>query len=246
MIFQELMELCNGNYIETAGTTAKNQCVDLANAYIRSVLKLPIIEFTNAKDFPSKGGDDYVWIPNTPTGVPEEGDLVIWSGTYGHIAIFIGGDASRFISFDENYPTGSPCHPQEHTYTNVLGWMRPKNKPQSEQNVIDELRADRDKNWNLYQGALNKQMELEGTVESKQRTIDTLTKENDTLKDRYSEALDQHTADLGVIQGLKTDVTTLTDKNTKLAEKLNTCQSAGSEQPIFIGWRKILYDLLLK
>lgn len=127
MTFSELMGILNGEYKETAGTDAKNQCVDLANAYIKYVLGLPIIEWTNAVDFPSKARDNYDYILNTPAGVPKEGDLVIWGGTYGHIAIFIEGNSNRFTSFDENYPTGSPCHVQEHTYYRILGWLRPKN-----------------------------------------------------------------------------------------------------------------------
>ena len=133
MTFTELMSLLNGNYVEVAGTTAKNQCVDLANAYIKYVLGLPIIEYTNAIDYPSKVGDNYDYILNTPTGVPKEGDLVIWGGNqWGHIAIFIEGNANRFTSFDENFPTGSPCHVQEHTYFTppVLGWLHPKRVPE--------------------------------------------------------------------------------------------------------------------
>ena len=72
------MGILNGEYKETAGTDAKNQCVDLANAYIRYVLGLPVIEWTNAVDFPSKAGDNYKYILNSPDGVPQEGDLVIW------------------------------------------------------------------------------------------------------------------------------------------------------------------------
>jgi hypothetical protein len=133
MTFQELLEVYNGQYIEISGTNAKNQCVDLANSYIKYVLRLPPIEFTNAVDFPSKAGDNYDYFLNSPTGVPKEGDLVIWGGNqYGHIAIFIEGNANRFTSFDENFPTGSPCHVQEHNYINppVLGWLHPKRVPE--------------------------------------------------------------------------------------------------------------------
>lgn len=119
-----------GKYCEVAGSAdAKNQCVDLANAYIRDVLGLPIIEWTNAVDFPSKAGDKYDFIANTPTGVPQQGDIIIWKPSPGHIAIFIEGDANKFRSFDQNFPTGSPCHIQEHTYQNVVGWLRAKNPP---------------------------------------------------------------------------------------------------------------------
>src|SRR3990167_1456877 len=144
MNLTEFMGLLNGEYKETAGTTAKNQCVDLANAYIRYVLRLPIIEWTNAVDFPSKASDNYEYILNTPNGIPQEGDLVIWGGNqYGHIAIFIEGDTNTFRSFDENYPTGSPCHVQEHNYDSpkVLGWLRVKSAiitPPTTQELTDQ------------------------------------------------------------------------------------------------------------
>jgi len=126
MTIQEFFNKWTGEYCEVAGSSAKNQCVDLVNAYIRDVLGLPIIEWTNAVDFPSKVGDKYDYILNTPTNIPEKGDIVVWSGKIGHIAIFIEGNANRFKSFDQNYPTGSPCHAQEHTYANILGWLRRK------------------------------------------------------------------------------------------------------------------------
>ncbi|MDO8554364.1 MAG: CHAP domain-containing protein [Candidatus Micrarchaeota archaeon] len=146
MTRQEFFEINNGRYLEIAGTSALNQCTDNANAYIRYVLRLPIIEWTNAVDFPSKvSDDDYKWIPNSATNVPEEGDLVIWGmNQYGHIAVFIEGDANTFRSFDENYPTGSPCHVQEHNYDYVNGWLHPKassasNPPQPQQPVPTNL-----------------------------------------------------------------------------------------------------------
>lgn len=128
MTFTEFLQLLNGNYLEVAGSpNAKNQCVDLANAYIRSVLKQQIIEWTDAVDFPSKADRNiYDFIENTPSGVPQEGDIVVWKPTPGHIAIFIEGNSKRFTSFDQNFPTGSPCHVQEHTYQNVVGWLRYK------------------------------------------------------------------------------------------------------------------------
>lgn len=126
MTFTEFLSKYNGKYVEAGGSAnALNQCVDLANQYIEEVLGLPKILWTNAIDFPKKAGSNYEWIPNTPTGVPHEGDLIIWGGNqYGHIAIFIEGNVNSFKSFDENWPTGSPAHVQGHTYVNVLGWLR--------------------------------------------------------------------------------------------------------------------------
>jgi len=174
----------NGTYVEVAGTSARNQCVDLANLYIRDVLHFPIIEWTNAKDFPSKGGSNYTWIANTPTGVPEEGDLIIWGGTYGHIAIFIEGDVNTFRSFDQNYPTGSPCHIQNHNYINVLGWMRPK-KPVA--TCDPNWRVERDTNWNLYQTEKQKVTELQKQLVQKeqqwQNTVNELKQKIRTFVD---------------------------------------------------------------
>lgn len=141
MTIQQLITKYNGKYVEVAGSpNATNQCVDLANLYIRDVLGLPIIEWTNAIDFPSRAGDKYDYIKNSPTNVPQEGDLVIWDKTPGHIAIFIEGNATSFRSFDQNFPTGSPCHIQNHTYTNVLGWLRVKQQvtPTPPQPVIND------------------------------------------------------------------------------------------------------------
>jgi hypothetical protein len=130
MTLQEFITKWDGKFCEVAGSAnATNQCVDLANQFIREVLCLPIIEWTNACDFPSKASG-YTFIKNTPENIPLEGDLVIWSsaigGGAGHIAIFVEGTASRFTSFDQNYPLNTPCHKQGHTYANILGWLHPK------------------------------------------------------------------------------------------------------------------------
>lgn len=126
MTLQQFIDRWNGQYCEIAGSTAPNQCVDLANQYIQDVLGFPIIEWTNAVDFPTRAGDRYEWIENGPVNIPQEGDIVVWDGQYGHIAIFVEGDVNRFKSFDQNYPIGTPCHLQEHNYSGVNGWLRPK------------------------------------------------------------------------------------------------------------------------
>jgi len=121
-----------GKFLEIAGSAALNQCVDLANGFIRDVLGLPIIEWTNARDFPTKAGDNYDYIGNTPDGIPKESDLVIWNNTTnGHIAVFIEGNVDSFRSFDQNYPTGTPCHIQNHNYNGVSGWLHPKQVTQA-------------------------------------------------------------------------------------------------------------------
>ena len=131
MTLENFVKKYDNKFLEVAGSSnALNQCVDAANGYIKEVLGLPIIEWTNAKDFPSKAGDNYDYIKNTPTGVPEKGDLIVWGpgagGGYGHIAVYLEGGVNSFKSFDQNWPTGTPCHIQGHYYNNVIGWLRPR------------------------------------------------------------------------------------------------------------------------
>jgi len=129
MSFKEFIETWSGKYCEIAGSPgAEDQCVDLENAYLKDVLNHPIVEWTNAQDFPKKIGNQFEFIKNTPQGIPEEGDLIVWeySNNIGHIAIFIKGDVNKFTSFDQNYPLDSDCHEQEHSYSNVVGWLKYK------------------------------------------------------------------------------------------------------------------------
>ncbi len=130
MTLSDFITKYTGKYVEyhSYNPAAKNQCTDLANAYIDEVLGLPAIIGTNAQDFPSKRGTNFDWIVNTPTGLPSKGDLMIFKSAdkVGHISIFIEGNLSTFRSFDQNYPTGSACKIVSHNYKNVLGWMRAK------------------------------------------------------------------------------------------------------------------------
>lgn len=108
------------------------QCVDLYRFYVKEVLGFP--------QSPGVGGAAEIWdsaspkyydfIKNTPTGVPQKGDIVIWNrragGGFGHVAIFVEGDVNGFTSFDQNWPTLDKCTLTKHNYTNVIGWLHPK------------------------------------------------------------------------------------------------------------------------
>lgn len=143
--FQQFLEENNGDFVEVAGSpNALNQCVDLVNKYIRDVLGLPMVEWTNAIDFSTRAGDKYTWILNTPEGVPLEGDIVIWGAPYGryvdngvtkyagHIGVVIEANADNLKVFEQNNPAGTNCHVQYHAnYTGVKGWLHPKETPSS-------------------------------------------------------------------------------------------------------------------
>jgi len=118
-----------------------NQCVDLMRQYIKEVMGLNPYTLTPqryAKDIwynfekMPLASKHFLKIKNTPTAVPVEGDLIFWTtypfvtGIAGHVAIYDNGNVNRFVSLDQNYPTGSPCHLQAHSYKGVLGWLRKK------------------------------------------------------------------------------------------------------------------------
>lgn len=114
-----------------------NQCMDLMHQYVydvcgitdktilaASVARLVYINF--------KWQNYFMQLPNTPTGVPQKGDIIFWDGivvnnekTAGHVAIVVDANVNDLHSFDANYPVGSLPHIQYHNYDNVLGWLRP-------------------------------------------------------------------------------------------------------------------------
>lgn len=104
------------------------QCMDLAHQYAVEVVGKDIPAAPTAKDVWDKATPGYSKITNTPSGVPTQGDILIWGvgvGPAGHIAVFDHGDANGFVSFDQNWPINSLCHYQNHNYTGVLGWLHP-------------------------------------------------------------------------------------------------------------------------
>lgn len=117
---------------KSSDPSTNDQCVDLWRVFNRKVIQAPDI-FGNPPDIWEKyQADFYDRIPNTPDGVPQLGDTIIWGtkySKYGHIAICTEiADTKTFTSFDQNDPVNEPCHFQPHTYAGVLGWLRPKNQ----------------------------------------------------------------------------------------------------------------------
>jgi len=138
MNFDEFISKYDDDYVDIDGMYG-NQCKDLFSAYNDEVVGVPFYVFGNANQLFDAAPDEYYEkIKNTPDGVPQKGDVIIWStAPYGHVAIFVSGDMNSFISFDQNFPVGSPCHTQNHNYNNVIGWLRPK-KQQGEDNMNHE------------------------------------------------------------------------------------------------------------
>jgi hypothetical protein len=273
MTFTEFLAKYNGKYVEVAGSPgAENQCVDLSNAYIRDVLGLPIIEWTNAIDFPSKADPSkYDYIKNTPTGVPQEGDIMIWGGTsYGHIGVFVEGDANTFRSFDQNYPLGSPAHIQGHTYSNVLGWLRPKQivEEQTCQQELEKVRLERDANWTKFISVCEalgvganvdvavaeakKLVELEDQYNQKDKQLTEAQTKIDDLGNKLVNLSFAQTELVADNEALKSKVVDYEKRIEEQGIEIGSLSSAIEElkkqvlTPVYKGWKKALVNLIGK
>lgn len=136
MNYQEFINYYNGKALDYDGVSGV-QCVDLAKFYLNRVFGLQPGAWGNAKDYylnynaiPSLV-NNFTRIANTPSFVPQKGDIVIWGtglGKYGHIAIATGeGNTSQFYSYDMNWG-GKACKKVLHNYKGFLGVLRPKDQ----------------------------------------------------------------------------------------------------------------------
>lgn len=108
----------------------KNQCMDIYRQYVKEVFGIP--------QSPAVKGAKEVWttylpqyfdrVANTPDGVPEQGDVVIWGhGQFGHIAICDTADKQFVTSFEQNWVEmdgSGVTELRRHNYTNILGWLK--------------------------------------------------------------------------------------------------------------------------
>ena len=131
MTLQEFVSKYNGTRV------GDGQCVALVKQYEQEVLGLTPQAVGNAHDyydnfynqpFLYNNFDRYTY---NGTNLPSNGDIIVWStavgGGYGHIAIvYQNVTSSNFVSFDQNWNTPLRCKIENHTYRNILGWLRKK------------------------------------------------------------------------------------------------------------------------
>lgn len=126
MSLNDFINKWNNRYLEFDGAYW-NQCVDLTKAY-QSNIGLSVTR-GNANQWPANANkNDYTWVPNTISGVPHPGDIVVFNiGYYGHIGVCTKADAINITCFEQNSPLYSPCHLVTHYfYRSVRGWLRPR------------------------------------------------------------------------------------------------------------------------
>ena len=134
-LFKTFFNLINTTRWDVKDVTNRDQCFDLITGWAK-MLGLPDTIFNGilyaknlylAPTFVMR--DNFDFIPNTPLGIPDVGDIVVFDGPVGHTSISTGkGNIVLFDTFDQNYPTGSECKVVTHNYLNpkVLGWLRYK------------------------------------------------------------------------------------------------------------------------
>lgn len=253
MSLDDFIQKYEGKEIDYDGAFGA-QCVDLYRAYVKEVLGYP-------QSPPVEGAKD-IWdtylpeyftrIENTPEGLPEKGDIVIFGtglGKYGHVAIFLEGNLSRFTSLDQNYPTSSPVHKQGHTYSAVIGWLRPIDKKMDTPAWFDtllqeaglsleregEFRAFWEKAKRYDEDIKNLQEQVKSNAEAladRAREVSMLTEKNQRLADEATEAeelLNQKRVEIAEknsqlrAQGFELDKANA--KNIKLQEDIDSLQN---------------------
>ena len=122
------------------------QCVDECNAWMDwiGLRRFPLV--VGAADLAARGLPFLVWIANNPTNIPPPGATVIWGRSptlpWGHCATMIRGDQMHLFTFDQNWPYGSRCHEQAHTYQGIAGWYIPVTwKGKSDYQMLNPLRG---------------------------------------------------------------------------------------------------------
>lgn len=124
--------------IEISDKSNSYQCMDLAYAFVffLNYPKSTIQHLYAYQVFTEPNNDTNKYfniIPNTPNGIPQAGDLVVFDknkvNVAGHISIASGtGDTKTFTSLDQNWNTSAKVVLVNHNYDSpkVLGWLRPK------------------------------------------------------------------------------------------------------------------------
>lgn len=138
MTFDEYFKQNKGKYIDYDGVYGVT-CFDLANDYTVKVIGGKAFVgmyawqiYENFNSQPSK--DLFTRIANTPSFVPQKGDIIVWSqglnGEAGHVAVCTGdGDTSWFRSYEQNWDgCGECCTLHDHNYDYILGVLRPKDQ----------------------------------------------------------------------------------------------------------------------
>lgn len=201
MTIDEFVSKYDGKEIDTDGYYG-GQCMDLMHKYLQDIYNLPLSLFaapTAYQAFQNASDSRFEKVFNTPTGVPQKGDIVFWNtgiGSAGHVAVFLSGDQNNFTSFDQNFPTGSLCHKQTHTYKSVAGWLHYKQAQVDdtiavEKDVFEQLVGKSSEYDKFVAGGYPHLEDVQKAINEKESTIQNLTKDLNNAEQQVNQYLDQ-------------------------------------------------------
>lgn len=165
MKFNEFIEnIKKQGGIDKDGAYGK-QCMDLYNYYCQQVLEL--IGNTGADVAKHILNNKYVLdnvitINNTPSFIPQKGDIAVFTGNAsGHVAICLGqADLDTFKTLDQNWVSQKLTEEiHNYTYLAPLVFLRPKNQ----KNLIDEFTVRVDKDKAMVRSQPNSKSAIAGT-----------------------------------------------------------------------------------
>lgn len=125
------------------------QCFDLANYYWNYLTGGRLAGFY-AKDIPNSNNFNGLATvyENTPSFLPQKGDIVVFHGGYGggagHVAIVWSANINSFVSLDQNWYGGAQNNPPEvaqlitHYYDNPMYFIRPLYKAKT--TIVDKVK----------------------------------------------------------------------------------------------------------
>lgn len=103
----------------------RGECVSVAKRWLKDN-NWPMRR-GNAKDWVKNGYDGYGFYKNTPTFIPNPGDLAIFDvGKYGHIGVVKSATAKSMKVVQQNDPIGSPVTIKTYDYVHpkCVGFLR--------------------------------------------------------------------------------------------------------------------------
>jgi len=224
MTLQEFIDKYLGKQVEyhSYGSGAYNQCVDLVNAYINECLDNNTKDYTeiigtDAKDFKTKfDPEDFDFIANTttPNVVPERGDVGVMNGRVGggvgHVFIVTEADGMVIKSFDQNWSEVERTTLEEHSYTNVSGWLRPKRTAED----CSECKKD-------LADCKHKLESKSAEIARLEQALETLGKNFDVLNTQYQNCAGSGRLKDKEIEDLKKEVERLQNQKFELSEIIN-------------------------
>jgi hypothetical protein len=169
MTTEQFVNKYNGKGIDFDGQFG-NQCMDLAAKFVQEVWGHSGWDIARGfayqvwTQFDSLPVSKYAHrVPNTPTGVPPEGALMVWGqgiGSAGHISVVRGGSNTNvFQSFDQNWNGHQYCEPVLHSYNHIYGWIVLNQATQPKGDIMDTSTGGE-----LYLTALHRPAENAGSA----------------------------------------------------------------------------------